>query len=99
VSEKAGVCPEQKQAYSLAACEKVGPGALNHRTAAPPSVPLRCEILAAGGWLMVTAGPVQVRDEVPTEVDLAAPSFKAAVALTPGDALSITVLTNSGRLR
>jgi len=32
---------------------------------------------------------LQLRHEVPTEVDLAATSFKAAVALTPGDALSI----------
>jgi hypothetical protein len=30
---------------------------------------------------------LQLRHEVPTEVDLAATSFKAAVALTPGDAL------------
>jgi hypothetical protein len=29
---------------------------------------------------------LQLRHEVPTEVDLAATSFKAAVALTPGDA-------------
>ena len=32
---------------------------------------------------------LRLRHEVPTEVDLAAASFKAAVALTPGDALSI----------
>jgi len=32
---------------------------------------------------------LQLRHEVPTGVDMAAPSFKAAVALTPGDALSI----------
>jgi hypothetical protein len=38
---------------------------------------------------MVTVGPVQLRHEVPTEVDLADAAFKAAVALTPGDALSI----------
>jgi hypothetical protein len=31
----------------------------------------------------------QLRHEVPTEVDLAATSFKAAVALTPSDALAI----------
>jgi len=34
-------------------------------------------------------GPVPLRQEVPTEVDVAATSFKAAVALTPGDVLSI----------
>src|ERR1035437_5914763 len=54
--------------------------------------------MAAGGWLMVTVGPVQPRHEVPTEVDLAATSFKAAVALTPGDALPITVLPEHFRL-
>jgi len=32
---------------------------------------------------------LQLRHEVPTEVDLAATSFKAAVALTAGDALAI----------
>jgi hypothetical protein len=32
---------------------------------------------------------LQLRHEVPTEVDLAPTSFNAAVALTPGDALSI----------
>ena len=31
---------------------------------------------------------LQLRHEVPTEVDLAATSFKAAVTLTPGDALA-----------
>jgi hypothetical protein len=39
---------------------------------------------------------LQFQHEAPTEVDLAATSFKAAVALTAGDALSITILTNSG---
>jgi hypothetical protein len=34
-------------------------------------------------------GPVPLLQEVPTEANLAATSFKAAVALTPGDALSI----------
>jgi hypothetical protein len=33
--------------------------------------------MAAGGWLMVTAGPARLRHEVPTEVDLAVASFKA----------------------
>ena len=37
---------------------------------------------------MVTLGPVQLRHGVPTEVNLAAPPFKTALALTPGDALS-----------
>jgi hypothetical protein len=32
---------------------------------------------------------LQLRHEVPTEMDLAATYFKAAVPLTPGDALSI----------
>ena len=32
---------------------------------------------------------LQLRPEVPVKVDLAASSFKAAVALTSGDALSI----------
>ena len=32
---------------------------------------------------------LQLRHEVPTEVDLAATSFKGAVDLIPGDALSI----------
>ena len=63
---------------------------LNHRTAAAtPSAPLRSEIMAAGGWLMVTVGPARLRHEVPTEVDLAATSFKAAAPLTPADALLI----------
>jgi hypothetical protein len=45
--------------------------------------------MAAGAWLMMTVGPVQFRLEAPTEVDLAATSFKAAVALSRGDALAI----------
>jgi hypothetical protein len=35
---------------------------------------------------------LRLRHEVPTEVDLAATSFKAAVALTSGDSLSTTTL-------
>ena len=38
----------------------------------------------------------QLRHDVPTEADLAAAPLKPAVALTAGDALSITILTNSG---
>jgi hypothetical protein len=56
-------------------------------------------MMAGGGWLIVTVGPVQLRHEVPTEADLAATSFNAAITLTPGDALSITVLTTFGRFR
>ena len=56
----------------------------------PPSVPLRSDIMAADGWLMVTVGPVRLRHEVPTEVDFAAPSFKAALALTTGNTIALT---------
>jgi len=50
---------------------------------------LRFEIMAAGGWLMVAVGPVQLRHNVPMEVDLAVASFNAVLALTTGDALAI----------
>jgi hypothetical protein len=33
---------------------------------------------------------LQLRREVPTEVDVAATSFKAAVVLTPADAIAVT---------
>jgi hypothetical protein len=61
--------------YSL---ERAGPWILNHRTAALPFAHLRSEIMAAGGWLMVTVGPVQFRHEVPKEVDLAARRWKGS---------------------
>ena len=64
--------------------ERVRPGILNQGTAAAILFPLRSEIMAAGGRLMVTVGLVQLRHEMRTEVDLAATSFKAAIALTPG---------------
>ena len=37
----------------------------------------------------MTVGPVQLRHEVPMEMDLAVASFKGAVALTPGDVLAV----------
>ena len=50
-------------------------------------------LLKSGDAVHIFSNPqaitLQLRHEVPTEVDLAATSFKAAVALTPGDALSI----------
>ncbi len=38
----------------------------------------------------------QLRHQVPTEVDLAATSFKASVVLTPADALSTRVADRGG---
>jgi len=49
---------------------------------------LRSEIVAAGEWLMVAVGPVQLRFEAPTEADLARASFKNQVVLTSGGALA-----------
>ena len=50
-------------------------------------------LLKSGDAVHIFSNPqaitLQLRHEVPTEVDLAATSFKAAVALTPGDALAI----------
>jgi hypothetical protein len=45
--------------------------------------------MVAGAWLMVTVGPLQFRHEAPMGVSLAVTSFKAAVALTPGDSLAV----------
>lgn len=68
----------------------VGLSFLNRPAAATPSAPLRSEIIAAGGWLMAAVGPVRLRHEVPTDVDLAVASFLP----TPGHQLPGKVARN-----
>ena len=50
-------------------------------------------LLKSGDTVHILSNPqaitLQLRHEVPTEVDVAATSFKASVVLTPADALAI----------
>jgi hypothetical protein len=50
-------------------------------------------LLKSGGAVHIFSNPqaitLQLHHEVPTEVDIAATSFKASVVLTPADALAI----------
>ncbi len=67
------------QTLKLPSVVHVGPALTSHNP----------QVLAKACFRNPEAITLQLRHEVPTEVDLAATSFKASVVLTPADALAI----------